>query len=41
MKPNDADAVNLSRFNSILPLNQELYIVVAYERYKTFRKTCQ
>jgi len=34
------DAENLLRSNSTLPHNQELYIIIVYERYETFGKTC-
>jgi len=33
MKLSVVDAVNLLRFNSILPHNHVLYIIVSYERY--------
>ena len=32
-KPNVVDVVNHLRSNSILPHNQELYIIISYERY--------
>jgi len=38
MKPNVVDAENPSRFNSILPLNQELYIVLLMRDTKHLQK---
>jgi len=43
MKQNAVDAENPLRFNSILPLNQELYIISLYEKalFRTQRKAVE